>query len=60
MLTEYHTHEMATASESTLWYELKFGTAGEVDSKEGGTQAEGLNVAPPNCSEVEAPQRELD
>ena len=39
---------------------LKFGTAGEVDPKEGMAHAEGLLLPPPNCSEVGAPQVELD
>ena len=60
MLTEYHTHEMATASERSIRNALKFGQSGEVDSKEGRAQAEGLEFAPPNCSEVGIPQVELN
>ena len=60
MLTEYHTHEMATASQRTLRNALKFGQSGEVDSKEAGAQAECLELAPPNCSEVGASQVELN
>ena len=60
MLTEYHAHEMATATELSLRNALKFGTAGEVDSKEGVSQTEWLLFSPPNCSEVGAPQIELD
>ena len=60
MLTEYHTHEMVTATERKLRNALKFGTSGEVDSKEGRADAEGLLVAPPNCSEVMALQVELN
>ena len=60
MFAEYHTHEMLTVSERKLWNALKFGTSGEVDSKEGGAQAEGLELAPPNRSEIETPQVELD
>jgi len=39
---------------------LKFGTACEVDSKEGGAKAEGLIVAISKSSEVELPQGELN
>jgi len=60
VLTEYHTLEMTTLSERMLWNALKFGTAGEVNSKEGGAAAEGLLVAPPNYSEVGASQVELN
>ena len=60
MLTEYHTHEMVTATERSLWNALKFETTREVDSKEGATPAEGFLVPPPNCSEVGSPQVELD
>ena len=60
MITEYHTREMVTISESKLRNALKFGTSGEVDSKEGGAQAEGLLNAPPNCIKVGTPQEELN
>ena len=60
MLTEYHTHEIWTATERSIRSALKFGTSGEVDPKEGRAQAEGLELAPPNCSEVVAPQEELN
>ena len=60
MFTEYHTHEMLTASERKLWNALKFGTTGEVNSQEGRAQAEGLELTPPNCSEFGAPQVEID
>ena len=51
---------MATARERSLRNALKFGTAGEVDSKEGFTIPEGLMLAPPNRSEVGAPQGEVN
>jgi len=51
---------MLTASECSLWNTLKFGKTGEVDSQEGQAFAEDCIVAPPNCSEVEAPQEELN
>ena len=51
---------MATGTERALQNALKFGTTREVDSNEGGTHGEGLLFASPNCSEVEAPQEELD
>jgi len=60
VFTEYHTHEIATLSERHLRNALKFGTSSEVDSQEGVTTAEGLEFAPPNCSEVGAPKGELD
>ena len=60
MLTEYHAHEMATATERTIRNALKFGTTGEVDSKEGRAQAEGMLLVPSNCSDVGAPQGELN
>ena len=60
MFAEYHPREMVTAAESKIRNALKFGTAGEVDSKEGLALAERLIVVPPNCSEVVAPQVELD
>ena len=60
MLTEYHAHEMATANERHLPNALKFGTTGEVNSKEGKAPAEWLLVAQPNCSEVGSPQGELN
>jgi len=51
---------MLTATERKRWNALKFGTTGEVDSKERWALAEGLLVAPPKCSEAGAPQGELD
>ena len=60
MLTEYHTLEMLTASERTRLNALKFGTTGEVNSKEGRAQTKGLLNSPPNCSEVGAPEVELN
>ena len=60
MFTEYHTHEMVTARERLLWNALKFGTSGEIYSKEGCATAERLLVAPPNCSEVGTLQVEID
>ena len=60
MLTEYHLHEMVTATERHLRNALKFGTTGEVDSKEGRAIAEGLLLHPPNCNEVGIPQVELN
>ena len=41
MLTEYHTHEMATFTERHPSNALKFGTTGEVNSKEGRALVEG-------------------
>jgi len=35
VLTEYHAHEMVTASERKLRHALKFGQSREVDTKEG-------------------------
>ena len=60
MLTEYHAHEMTTASERTLRNALKFGQSGEVNSQEGSAQTEGLLLPPSNCREVGAHQGELD
>ena len=60
MFTEYRTYEMATVIERSRWNAHKFGTSGEVDSKEGVAIAEGLLAAPPNCSEVETPPVELN
>ena len=60
MLTEYYSHETATASERKLWNALKFGTTGEVNSKEGRAHGEGLLLPPPNCREVVTPQVELN
>ena len=54
VLTEYHAHEMVTATERTPWNSLKFGHSGEVNSKEGRARVEGMLVAPFNCSEVVA------
>ena len=51
---------MLTASERKLWNVLKFGTAGEINSKEGPAPAEGMIVVPPNCSEIGSYQVELD
>ena len=56
MLTEYHTHEMATATERTLRNALKFGQSGKVNSKEGVEFAEGLLVPSPNYIEVRVSQ----
>ena len=60
MFPEYHLHEVGTIKEHQLWNALKFGTAGEVNSKEGAALVEGFDHAPPNCNEVGAPQGELD
>jgi len=60
MLTEYHTSEMATATERKLWNALKFGTSREVNTKKGDAPAEGLLLPPHNCIEVGVPQIELD
>ena len=60
VLTEYHTQESVTESERHLRNALKFGQSGEVNSKEGRAPAEGLLLAPPNCSEVGTPQGELN
>ena len=60
MFTEYHTHEIATLSERTTWNALKFGQSGEINLQEGWAHAEGLVAVPPNCSEVGAPQVEID
>ena len=49
-----------SATERKLRNALKFGTTREVYSKEGEAIPEGLLLAPPNCSEVLAPQEELD
>jgi len=51
---------MVTAAERKLWNALKFWTTGEVNSKEGGAHGEGLELAPPNCSEVGTPPVELN
>ena len=56
MFIEYHTHEMPTITERKLRNALKFGTAGEVNSKEGVAEDEGLLLPPPNGSKVGAPQ----
>ena len=58
MLTEYHTHEMLAATERMLRDALKFGTAGEVDTKKGGAHAEGLLALQSAFSEVGTPQVE--
>jgi len=60
MLTEYVTLEMGTATERHKRNALKFGTSGEVDSKEGWAFAKGLVVVPPNCSELVAPQEKFN
>ena len=60
MFAEYHTHEMVTARELMIRNALKFGASHEVDSQEGLVQVEGLELAPPNYSEVWAPQVELN
>jgi len=51
---------MATARERKPWNALKLGTSREVYSKEGVALAEGLELVPPNCSEVGTPLVELD
>jgi len=51
---------MSTLTERKLWDALKFGTSGEVNSKEVRAQAEGLLVPIPKSSEVGTPQVELD
>jgi len=51
---------MVTLSECLRWNALKFGTAGEVNSKEGRAFGEGWDLAPTNCSEVGIPPVELD
>jgi len=51
---------MATATERLLRNALKFGQSGEVDSQEGKANVEGLELAPPDYSEVGAPQVELN
>ena len=63
MFNEYHAHEIVTATERNPRNALKFGTSGEVYSKEGRAQTEGLillQFAPPNCSEAETTQGELN
>ena len=60
VFTEYRAHKMVTAKERSLRNALKFGTSREVNSKEGRAHAEGVELAPPNCSEVGEPQVELD
>ena len=60
VFTEYHTHEMSTASKRKLWNAFKIVTAGEVDTKEGEAPAECLPVARTNCSEVRTHQVELN
>ena len=60
MHTEYQAHEMVTVNERHLRNALKFGTTGEVDSKEGEAPAERLIIAQPNCSEVRKPQVEFN
>jgi len=60
MLAEYHTREMETISERGLENALKFGRSREIDTKEGEAHAEGLELVPPNSSEVLESQVELD
>ena len=60
MLTEYRTHEMVTLRKRKSRNALKFWTSGEVNSKEGGAQGEGLLDVLSNVSKVETPQVELD
>ena len=60
MFAEYHAHEMLTATKRSMRNALKFVTSGEVYSKEGWEDAEGLLGPPPNCSDVGTPQVELD
>ena len=60
MLAEYHPYEMVIFINRELRNALKFGTSGEVNSKKGEAPAEGLMLPPPNCSEVGAPQVELN
>jgi len=60
MITEYHAHEMATISERCYWNALKFGQAGEVNSKEREAPIEGWFLAPPICNDVGTPQGELE
>ena len=59
MLTEYHTHEIATLTESQRWEVNEFGTAGEVDSK-GVAGDEGSAVHQTYGLKVGAPQVELN
>ena len=51
---------MVTATERHMWNALKFGQSREVNMKERRALSEGLDLAPQNCSEVEAPQVELN
>ena len=52
---------MGTERERIPRNDFNFGTAGEVDSKEGRAHDEGLLLAKPNyCSEAEAPHIELN
>ena len=51
---------MVTVSERTHRNALKFGTTGEVNSKEEWAQAEGFLFTRLNCSEVGIPQVELN
>ena len=60
MITEYHTCEMEAHTKRNTWNALKFGTTGEVHSQEGEAHAEGLMLAPPDCSEVGKPPGELN
>ena len=60
VFTEYHAHQMVTFKESILRNALKIGQSGEVNSKEGRAPVEGMMLVPRNCSEVGAPQGELN
>ena len=60
MFTEYHAHEMLTASERKLRNALKFGTAGKVNSQERLKIRQGSSSNHHNSSEVAAPQVELN
>ena len=51
---------MVTVEERTLWNALKFRASGEVNFQEGAAPAEGLELAPPNFSEVGTSQVELN
>jgi len=51
---------MLTATKGLLRNALKFGTSGEVDSKEGVAPAEGYRLVPFNCIEVGSLQVELN
>jgi len=59
-VTEYHIHKMFTVVERILPNALKFGTAGEINSKKGRAPTEKRFAIPPNCSKVRASQVEID